>query len=87
MAREIKKNIYFVKEIYKKTIAIEAVSWTDFARYLITLRKRGYTKPSLYWLNFETMKNERIPYKELHESLKKYGDKDIAMKLKKTFHV
>ena len=87
MAREIKKTIFYVKEIYKKTRAVEAESWTDFAKYLCTLRKRGYTKPSLYWINFNTMKNERISYKELYDYIKKYGGKDLTNKFKKLFHV
>lgn len=90
MAREIKKTIFYVKEIYKKTRAVEAESWTDFARYLCTLRKKGYgyTKPSLYWANLNTMKNERISYKELYEYIKKYsGDKNLSIKFKKLFYV
>ena len=87
MAREIKKTIFYVKEIFKKTRAVEAETWMDFARYLCTLRKKRYTKPSLYWANFNTMKNERISYKELYEYIKKYGEKSLADKFKKLFYV
>ena len=88
MAREIKKTIFYVKEIYKKTRAIEAETWTDFARYLCTLRKKHYTKPSLYWTNLNTMKNERISYKELSNYIKKYSDdKNLSIKFKKLFYV
>lgn len=87
MAREIKKTIFYAKELYKKTRAVEADSWTDFARYLCTLRNKRYTKPSLYWVNLSTMKNERISYKDLYNYIKKYGDKSISKKFKKLFHV
>lgn len=87
MAREIKKTIFYVKEIYKKTLALEASSWTDFAKFLLTIRRRGYTKPSLYWVNLNTMKNERISYKELYDYIKKYGGKELSIKFKKIFYV
>ena len=87
MAREIKKTIFFVKEIYKKTLAVEAETWMDFAKFLLTIRKRRYTKPSLYWTNLNTMKNERISYKELYEYIKKYGGKELPIKFKKMFYV
>lgn len=85
MAREIKKTIFYAKEVFKKTIAVEAETWTDFARYLCTLRKRRYTKPSLYWANLNTMKNERISYRDLYDYIKKYGEKNLADKFKKLF--
>jgi len=87
MAREIKKTIFIAKEIYKRPVVVEASSWTDFAKFLITLRKRRYTKPSLYWTNFSTLKNERISYKELYDYIKKYGGKEISIKFKKMFSV
>lgn len=87
MAREIKKSIFFVQEPYKKTRAVEAVDWTDFAKYLCTLRAKYYTKPSLYRLNFSTLKRERVSYKDLYDYVHKYGEKPIAEKLKKLFYV
>jgi len=82
MTREIKKTIFYAKEVFKKTIAVEAETWTDFARYLCTLRKRRYTKPSLYWANLNTMKNERISYRDLYDYIKKYGEKNGTIKYK-----
>ena len=87
MTREIKKTIFIAKEIYKRPVVVEASSWIDFAKYLCTLRKRGYTKPSLYWTNFSTLKNERISYKELYDYIEKYGGKEISIKFKKMFSV
>ena len=87
MAREIKKTIFIAKEKYKSPVVVEASSWTDFAKFLTTLRKRRYTKPSLYWTNFSTLKNERISYKELYDYIKKYGGKELSIKFKKMFHV
>lgn len=87
MAREIKKTIFIATEKYKRPVVVEASTWTDFAKFLTTLRKRRYTKPSLYWTNFSTLKNERISYKELYEYLKEYGDKNLAIKFKKLFYV
>jgi len=88
MAREIKKTIFIVKEAYKKTLAVEADSWADFARYLCTLKKRRYTKPSLYEIILSLGKFDRLSYKDLYEYLEKYsGDKNLTSKFKKLFYV
>ena len=87
MAREIKELVFYVKEPYKKTRVVEAGTWNDFAKYLCTLKKKRYTKPSLYRLNFATLKSERISYRELYDYVKKYGEKGLADKFKKLFYV
>ena len=88
MAREIKEMIFIAKEVYKKTLVVEASTWTDFARYLCTLKKRRYTKPSLYWMNMDTGKRERISYTDLYNYLVKYsGNKTLTSRFKKLFYV
>lgn len=88
MAREIKEMIFIVKEPYKSTVVIEASTWADFARYLCNLKKRRYTKPSLYMMILGTGKTERISYKNLYEYLVKYsGNKTLTARFKKLFYV
>ena len=88
MKREIKGTIFIIKEIYKKTLVMEGNTWTDLAKFLLTLRKRHYTKPSLYWTNFNTLKNERISYRELYNYIREYSDdRELIKKFKKQFYV
>lgn len=88
MKREIKGIVFFIKEPYKNTLAIEGDTWTDLAKFLCTLRKRGYTKPSLYWVNLNLSKSERISYVVLYDYIKKYsGDPELIKKFKKTFYM
>ena len=86
MKREIKGMIFFIKEAYKTTLAIEGKTYSDLAKFLLTLKKRGYSKPSIYLMTFSGLKTERISYKELSRYLKDYTDnEDLIKKFKKRF--
>jgi len=87
MKREIKGMIFFIKEAYKTTLAIEGNTLSDLAEFLLTLKKRGYTKPSLYLMVFSGLKKQRISYNELYRYLLKFTDnkEDLIKNFKKRF--
>jgi len=84
--REIKQTIFIFKEPYKSTLSMEGATWVDCAKFLCTLRKRGYSKPSIYWMNFSLLKMERMSYQELYDYLKEYNNiPELVKNFKKTF--
>ena len=84
--REIKQTIFIFKEPYKSTLSMEGTTWVDCAKFLCTLRKRGYTMPSIYWFNLNALKMERISYVAIYDHIKEYSSNpELIKKFKKTF--
>jgi hypothetical protein len=72
MKREIKGQIFQIREVYKTTLWIECSSQYDFVKFLLTIRERGYIKPQLYFLRMDSGSQTRISYNYLYEWTKEY---------------